>query len=166
MQRMKITGTINEIGNSTKAMPYSILFSKTSSHGVNYEGRFTLNNVKYLVTMFFAYNDNSLQVGFSTHYGMGVVDIGIGHALQVMATVVKMAKDFIKELKKQEFIVRFIAFDVAKDLTNYGTVSDKKGNQRLKLYTAFIKKALPGAGIHMTGNSKGSINIIVNIGVN
>jgi hypothetical protein len=153
---MKIVGTINEIGDSTKAVPYSIRYGNADDYDpqIRHEGKFKLNGLTYIVELG-VYDLTNLDVAFGLHtkglHPLAAVDKGLEHAFKVMATVVAMTKEVIMTMhKKHGYSIETITF--GSSAMGKAAMDPKKKDQRTKLYTAFIKKALPGAKIHQSLN--------------
>jgi hypothetical protein len=151
---MKIVGTINEIGDSARPFPYSMDIHplqklKGILPAVLIAKFKTDKGFNYIVDI--NVGDNELYVDFSLargHNKYDVVNQGLEQAFKVMATVVAIAKEVVDiAWKKYKHPVYTIEFSLATEGATGKDASVKKGNQRMKLYAAFIKKAIPGAKI-------------------
>jgi hypothetical protein len=137
-----------EIGDSTKAVKYNLMIPPFADEMV--VGWFNIDNkVSYQVQMVpkGTMRFSGYEILFSANGSSVTSDAGLYYAFKAIATIIAMVKEVVQKKKEMNDPVDFIKFEgsaVLKDEERNS--SNKKYIQRLKLYNAFVKKAISGTG--------------------
>ena len=125
---IKLTNILYELGNATNFYPFQLDFEDDIAGDVYYSFKSPENN--YTVA-FANLGANSYDITFGTENPS--LDTKEGVSLRVMATVTKIALDFIERYDPRELVIHPIE------------TSKKAGDdlRRFNLYGEFLKKNLP-----------------------
>ena len=156
---IKLKNILFEIGEGS-AKPYQFRISKdkTDSKSSNRTVDFVTEDVdKYQVEMWAYWGDGYITDTFGSHitidffidHGFGSRDADVvvnkGRLFRVMATIVKIAEEFMDDLDYKEKGIDLLRISPTK-------TKDDDDDRRAKLYMAYIKRQLPVANVKYDGD--------------